>query len=81
MIAFFSSLFQAETAIKQYRREEQWRQVRTVTVFTIAYGVEFRRSCFTTARTTRCWVPRPSTASSSTAADTDPPHPGESSPG
>lgn len=46
MIAFFSSLFQAETAIKQYRREEQRRQVRTVTVFTIAYGVEFRRSCF-----------------------------------
>lgn len=46
MIAFFSSLFQAETAIKQYRREEQWRQVRTVTIFTIAYGVEFRRSCF-----------------------------------
>ena len=46
MIAFFSSLFQAETAIKQYRREEQRRQVRTVTIFTIAYGVEFRRSCF-----------------------------------
>lgn len=46
MIAFFSSLFQAETTIKQYRREEQWRQVRTVTIFTIAYGVEFRRSCF-----------------------------------
>ena len=46
MIAFFSSLFQAETAIKQYWREEQWRQVRTVTIFTIAYGVEFRRSCF-----------------------------------
>lgn len=36
MIAFFSSLFQAEKAIKQYRREEQWRQVRTVTIFTIA---------------------------------------------
>ena len=46
MIAFFSSLFQAETTIKQYRREEQWRQVRTVTIFAIAYGVEFRRSCF-----------------------------------
>ena len=50
MIAFFSSLFQAETAIKQYRREEQWRQVRTVTIFTIAYGVEFRRSCFNQLR-------------------------------
>ena len=36
MIAFFSSLFQAEKAIKRYRREEQWQQSRTVTIFTIA---------------------------------------------
>lgn len=54
MIAFFSSLFQAEKAIKQYRREEQWRQVRTVTIFTIAYSMEFRRSCFNLEDMTNC---------------------------
>lgn len=36
MKAFFSSLFQAEKAIKRYRREEQWQQTRAITIFTIA---------------------------------------------
>ena len=38
----------------QYRREEQWRQVRTVTIFAIAYGVEFRRGCFNLEDMTNC---------------------------
>ena len=36
MRAFFSSLFQAEKAIKRYRSKEQWEQTRVVTIFTIA---------------------------------------------
>lgn len=33
---FFSSLFQAEKAIKRYRRAEQWQQSRTITIYAIA---------------------------------------------
>lgn len=36
MRAFFSSLFQAENAIKRYRSKEQWEQTRVVAIFAIA---------------------------------------------
>ena len=54
MIAFFHPFSRRKRPSSKYRREEQWRQVRTVTIFAIAYGVEFRRSCFNLEDMTNC---------------------------